>query len=82
MEGSVLNEVSNADLLSVEQAARRLGTGERFVRRLVAERRIRFYKVGRHVRFHPDDLAAFISQGRVEPVRPALTYRRGERVYA
>jgi excisionase family DNA binding protein len=71
-----LNEVSNADLLSVEQAARRLGTGERFVRCLVAERRIRFYKVGKYVRFHPDDLASFICEGRVEPIRPAPTYRR------
>jgi excisionase family DNA binding protein len=27
-----------------------LGTGERFIRRLIAERRIAFVKVGRHVR--------------------------------
>ena len=33
-------------LLDVEEAARRLGTKPRFVRRLIAERRIEFVKVG------------------------------------
>ena len=37
-------------LLTVEEAAERLGTSARFVRRLVAERRIAYVKVGRHVR--------------------------------
>jgi excisionase family DNA binding protein len=52
-------------LLSVEQAAERLGTSARFVRRLIAERRIAFVKVGRHVRICPADLDAFITAGRV-----------------
>ena len=52
-------------LLSVEQAAERLGTSVRFVRRLVFERRIAFVKVGRHVRICPTDLDAFIAAGRV-----------------
>jgi excisionase family DNA binding protein len=52
-------------LLSVEQAAERLGTSVRFVRRLVFERRIAFVKVGRHVRICPADLDAFIAAGRV-----------------
>ena len=34
-------------LLSVEQAAERLGTSVRFVRRLVFERRIAYVKLGR-----------------------------------
>lgn len=54
-------------LLNVEQAAEALGTGPRFVRRLIAERRIRFHKLGRHVRIAEDDLAAFIARGTVEP---------------
>ena len=37
-------------LLTVEEAAARLGTSTRFVRRLVFERRITYIKVGRHVR--------------------------------
>ena len=55
-------------LLSVDEAARRLGTAPRFVRRLVAERRIGFHRVGRHIRIAPADLADFLSAGRVEPV--------------
>ena len=53
-------------LLSIEQAADRLGTSRRFVRRLIAERRIAYTKLGRHVRIDPDDLDAFIAAGRVE----------------
>jgi excisionase family DNA binding protein len=36
------------------------------VRRLIAERRIAYTKLGRHVRIDPDDLDAFVSAGRVE----------------
>jgi excisionase family DNA binding protein len=53
-------------LLSVEEAAERLGTSVRFLRRLIAERRIAFVRVGRHVRIDPADLEAFIAAGRVE----------------
>jgi excisionase family DNA binding protein len=53
-------------LLSVEQAAERLGTSERFVRRLIAERRITFIKLGRHVRITERDLVNFVATGRVE----------------
>ena len=56
-------------LLSVEQAAERLGTSVRFVRRLVFERRIAFVKVGRHVRITSADLEAFIATGRVTALR-------------
>ena len=58
-------------LLSVEQAAERLGTSVRFVRRLVFERRIAYRKVGRFVRFHPDDLAEYVAAQRIEVARPA-----------
>jgi len=54
-------------LLDVESAALALGTPVRFVRRLVAERRIRFYKIGRYVRIDRRDLDAFIAAGTVEP---------------
>jgi excisionase family DNA binding protein len=53
-------------LLTLPEAAERLGTSVRFARRLVAERRIAFVKVGRHVRIDPADLEAFIAAGRVE----------------
>jgi excisionase family DNA binding protein len=53
-------------LLTVEEAADRLGTSVRFVRRLVAERRIAYVKVGRHVRIAEVDLAGFVAASRVE----------------
>ena len=57
-------------LLTMEEAAERLGTTTRFVRRLVAERRIAYVKVGRHVRLDPTDVEAFIAASRVD-ARPA-----------
>lgn len=65
-------------LLTVEQAALALGTGPRFVRRLIAERRIPFHQLGRHVRIAEDDLAEFIARGIVEPHRE----QRGAKVVA
>ncbi len=53
-------------LLTVEEAADRLGASVRFVRRLVFQRRIPYVKVGRHVRIAASDLEAFIVAGRVE----------------
>jgi excisionase family DNA binding protein len=58
-------------LLSVEEAAERLGTSPRFIRRLIAERRITFTKLGRHVRIDSSDIDAFIAAGRVEPLQPS-----------
>jgi len=54
--------------LSVAEAAEYLSTSVRFVRRLVAERRVAFHKVGKFVRFAVADLDAFVAAGRVEPV--------------
>ncbi len=55
-----------SDLLDVAQAAEHLGTPVRFIRRLIAERRIPFYKIGRYVRIDPADLDLFIQEGRIE----------------
>lgn len=54
-------------LLTVEQAADRLGTSVRFIRRLRAERRIAVFKLGKHLRIDSADLDAFIAAGRHEP---------------
>ena len=65
-------------LLTVEAAAEHMSTSVRFVRRLIAERRIEFVKVGRHVRITESALAEFIDAGRVEPLKAAGT-RHGMR---
>jgi excisionase family DNA binding protein len=62
---------TGAVLLTVEAAAERLSTSPRFIRRLIAERRIEFVKVGRHVRISEAALANFIDAGRVEPLTNA-----------
>jgi excisionase family DNA binding protein len=60
-------------LLTVEAAVERLSTSPRFIRRLIAERRIEFVKVGRHVRVSESALHDFIDAGRVEPITAAST---------
>jgi excisionase family DNA binding protein len=55
-------------LLTVSEAAELLGTTERFPRRLISERRIRFVRAGRHVRIPESALREFINAGMVEPV--------------
>ncbi|MEI2649792.1 MAG: helix-turn-helix domain-containing protein [Dermatophilaceae bacterium] len=57
-------------LLTVAGAAELLGTSERFPRRLIAERRIRFVRVGRHVRIPESAVLEFVSAGVVEPRCP------------
>jgi excisionase family DNA binding protein len=53
------------ELLTPSQAGDYLQTGERFIRRLIAERRIDYIKLGRHVRVQRSVLDAFIDSGRV-----------------
>ena len=65
------------EMLTVEEAADRLGTSARFVRRLVFERRIAYTKLGRHVRIAARDLDAFIRAGRVEVGELPTLSRRG-----
>ncbi len=52
--------------LDVAEAADWLGVEERFVRRLVAERRVTYYKVGRHLRFDAADMDEFLAAARVD----------------
>lgn len=59
------------DLLTIDQAAERLNTTPRFIRRLIAERRIAFVRLGRHVRVAAADLDAFVKAGRIEPMTRA-----------
>jgi excisionase family DNA binding protein len=61
--------------LTVVETAEYLSTSERFVRRLIAERRIAFHHVGRHVRFALTDLDAWRAASRVEPLTPEMIWR-------
>ncbi|MFC9957295.1 excisionase family DNA-binding protein [Streptomyces nigra] len=55
-------------LLNVQEVAERLGTGVRFARRLIEERRITFVKVGRHVRIPESAIEAYVTAHTVEPI--------------
>jgi excisionase family DNA binding protein len=56
-------------LVNIPQAVeQRPWLTERFLRRLVAKRRIPYHKVGGRVLFDLADLDALAEQGRVEPV--------------
>lgn len=56
-------------LKDVAFAAAFLGTSTRHIRRLVAERRLAFVRVGGKVRFTGRDLRAFVNNSRVEAER-------------
>lgn len=60
----------NNALLDVDQVARRLNVPERFVRRLIAEGRIPYIKVGHYVRFQPEQVQAFVDAGARPPRGP------------
>jgi excisionase family DNA binding protein len=66
-------EGSTMALLTIDDAAQRLGTSTRFIRRLVSERRIAFTRLGRHIRIDSADIDAFIQAGRVEPRVPSTS---------
>ncbi len=56
-----------ASYLTVRAAGERYpALGERYLRRLIAQRQIAFHRAGRKVLLRADDLEAFLEAGRVE----------------
>ncbi len=70
-------EIHVTYLVSIEQLADRLGTSVRHLRRLVAERRIPFVKLGGLVRFDIAEVEAWVDASRHPVTRdsklPAVT---------
>jgi excisionase family DNA binding protein len=60
MKGTTMNP-----LLDKDQVAERLNVGIRFVERLIAEKRIAYIKVGRHVRMRTSVVDAFVEENTV-----------------
>lgn len=60
-----------APVLSVTELADELGVSVRYVRRIIAERRISYVKVGHLVRFQRDEVDRWVEANRVD----ALTGR-------
>ena len=62
-------------LFTIDEAAEALGTSSRFPRRLVAQRRIRFVKVGKFVRIPESAIDEFVESGTVDVVvRPKQSW--------
>ena len=59
------NPADLPQLLTMEELAERLGVTHRHVRRLVAERRAPFLRVGRFIRFDSTDVAEWLRSTRV-----------------
>ena len=56
-------------LLTVEEAAPYLGArSERLARRLIAQRRIRFVRVGRNVRIPESAITEYVMANTVQPI--------------
>jgi excisionase family DNA binding protein len=53
-------------LLDINGVAERCGVRVRFIRRLVAERRIPYIKLGHLLRFDPDEISAWLDGQRVD----------------
>jgi excisionase family DNA binding protein len=64
-----LGDTALDPLMTVDQAGEYLGTGTRFIRRLITERRISYVKVGKYVRLERATLDAFVDAGRVPSQR-------------
>ena len=61
-------------LYTVDEAAKELGVSSRFVRDLVADRKIKFVRVGRLVRFRESALEAYLDAGTCEPMTISDTW--------
>lgn len=74
------NPASMPELLTIEAAAERISMSARYVRRLVAERRIVFYRLGRSVRIDPRDLIEHITAGKVAPITETTVWNDLRRI--
>ncbi|MHB1446208.1 MAG: helix-turn-helix domain-containing protein [Acidimicrobiales bacterium] len=52
-------------MITIPDVAARLGVRDRYVRRLVAERRIPYYKVGYLIRFDPHEVEEWLTTSHI-----------------
>ncbi len=62
-----MEQLQFPELVDIETVAKLLGVGERSVRRLVAERRIEFVKIGHYVRFDLEVVRDWVEDRRRSP---------------
>jgi excisionase family DNA binding protein len=59
-----MEQLSFPELVDIETVAKLLGVGERYVRRMVAERRVPCVKIGHYVRFDLADIRKRVEEQR------------------
>jgi excisionase family DNA binding protein len=59
-----MEQLSFPELVDIETVAKLLGVGERYVRRMVAERRVPTVKIGHYVRFDLADIRKWVEEQR------------------
>ena len=57
-------------MLDIAGLAKHLGVTERFVRRLVEDNRVPYLKIGKFVRFDPNEIDRWLDTKRVEQLHP------------
>jgi excisionase family DNA binding protein len=62
-------EASGRELYDIPRFAVMLDVRESFVRRLVAQRRIPFFKIGKFIRFDPQEIGQWLDHRRAEVLR-------------
>lgn len=61
-------ELNKKPLLTLPQVAEILSISNAGMYRLVGQRKITFYKVGRSLRFSEQDIEAYLSKNRIESI--------------
>jgi len=67
-DGAAADPGDQVGWVRIEVAAERLGCGVSLVRRLVAERRIPFYKPTKYLLFDRDELDQWVRRHRTDPI--------------
>lgn len=62
-----MEQLQFPELIDIEAVAKLLGVGERYVRRMVAERQIEFVKIGHYVRFDLEVVRKWVEERRRQP---------------
>jgi excisionase family DNA binding protein len=61
--------MSTENLLTIDEAAKRIRMSARHVRREIADGRIAYHRLGRAIRLHVTDVDAYLASRRVDPLR-------------
>ena len=65
-------------LLDINSLAEQLAVTQRFIRRLVSERRIPHYKVGHFIRFDQDEIDEWLQDQRRDPEQVSTSAQKPE----